>query len=278
MPVSDRLMGEIAQRYPWMNQQMLDAYQSSWSEFESGDLALDAVRQTDSYRTTFAGNIDDNGMARMTEQEYFASKARFDATLTSVGVNPSYFQDEWVAALEGEVSPNEMEGRIEAAYERIVQSAPEIRNFYAENYGIDLTDAAIIASALSPRIGEEILSRRIAVAEIGASAIQRGFDIEGMFADQLAQYGMDQRGANQMFSWAESVIPGMQALMERHGDPDDEFDLQDVTSAFLFDDPETRRKIRRYTAMEQSMFTGGAATDIVRDQRQGMGVTGLSTR
>lgn len=279
MPVSDNLQAQIAALYPWMNQQMLDAYQSSWGEFEDTALAMRQVRQTDSYKTIFAGNYDEStGDVRMTESDYFATKAAFNATLVGMDLNPYYFEDEWITALEGEVSPREMTARMEAAYERIIQAAPEIRNFYSDNYGLDLTDSAIIASVLSPRVGDQILNRQIAMAEIGGAAAQRGFDIQGDFASQLAEYGLDQRGAEQMFGTAQYLIPGMEALMARHGDPDDEFDLQDVTSAFLFDDPATRRKIRNLTATEGAMFTGGAATDIVRDDRTGQGMTGLQQR
>ena len=38
----------------------------------------------------------------MAESDYFASKANFDATLIGVGVNPDFFKDEWIEALEGE--------------------------------------------------------------------------------------------------------------------------------------------------------------------------------
>ena len=273
MPASERLMAEIATLYPWMNQQMLDAYRTSWGEFESSELALSAVRQTDSYQTVFAGNIDENGMARMSESEYFATKAEFDATLESVGINPAYFQDEWVMALENEVSPNEMLGRMEAAYERVIQAAPEIRTFYSETYGIDMTDEAILASAISPRIGEQILNRQIAIAEIGGAAAQRGYDIEGAFAEVLAQEGMTRQGAGQFFGEARSLLPAMEVLARRHDDPNDPFDLEDMAAGFLRDDPEVRREIRRRTAAEGSMFTGGAGIDVARGNTGGL--TGL---
>lgn len=274
MPVSERLREEISKRFPWMDQQMLDAYMGSWGEFESSDLALDAVRATDSYSTVFAGNIDDYGQARMSESDYFAAKARFDATLESVGVNPTYFQDEWVAALENEVSPNEIEARLEAAYERVSQNAPDVRRYYAENFNIELTDEAILASAISPRIGTEILERRIAIAEIGGTAKMRGFDVGTDYAESLVQYGLSQNQAQEFFGEAAAIIPAMEVLGRRHADPDDPFDLEDVSSAFLFDDPDTRKRIRRVMSQEASMFTGGTYEN-VRD-RSG-GVSGLAS-
>ena len=269
MPVSDRLRILIAQQYPWMNDEMLTAYEGSWSEFEDTKNAIAAVRATGSYKSTFPGNFDPvSGQVRMSETEYFATKASFDAALEGIGVNSTFFQDEWISALEGEVSPNEMLTRIEAAYERIIDAAPEIRDFYSKNYGIDMSDAAILASALSPRIGESILNKQISIAEIGGSAAQRGFDISGGFAEQLANIrGLDE---DSFFGEARGLIPAINILQARHADPDDEFDLEDVASAFLFDDPETRRMIRRLQAQESSTFTGGATIDYKRTQAGGL--------
>ncbi len=273
MPVSDRLMQQIQGLYPWMNQEMLSAYQTSWGEFEDTSLALQEVRGTSSYQTVFAGNFDSTtGTVRMSESEYFASKAEFDATLMGVNLNPDHFEDEWVTALEGEVSPREMLTRMEAAYERIIQAAPEIRDFYSTNFGIEMTDSAILASAISPTIGDKILNRQISMAEIGGSAAQRGFDIGADFAGRLAQIEGFQE--DQFFGQARELIPAMQTLAARHADPDDEFNLEDVSSAFLFDDPQTRRRIRRLQAQEASTFTGGATVDFKRTETGG--VAGLS--
>ena len=273
MALSPELRARISSMFPWMTDQMLDTYSGSWSEFADPAVALREVRGTGDYKIAFPGNLDPiSGDVRMTETEYFSSKASFDATLEGVGLNASLFQDEWEAALEGEVSPAEMLSRVEAAYERIIQAAPEIRDYYADNFGIEMSDAAIIGSALSPRIGELVLSRQISMAEIGGSAAQRGFDIGADFADQLSRVqGLDR---DQFFGQASNLIPAMNILSARHADPADEFDLEDVGAAFLFDDPETRRRIRRLQAQESSTFTGGATVDFRRTQTGG--VSGLS--
>jgi len=261
---------------PWMTDGLIDAYTTEWGISASDDLALQQVRQTTEYQSMFQGNIDpETGFARMTESDYMASKASFDATLTSMNLNPSYFADDFVTALENEVSPREFIGRMEAAYERIIQSSDAIKEYYSENYGIDMTDSAILASAINPTIGQSILDRKIAISEIGGEAAARGFDVSIGFGEQLAQAGIDRKAAGQFFGTASSLIPAMQTLAARHGDPDDEFDLNDVSAAFLFDDPATRRKIRRLQATEASTFTGSAAVDYKRTQQGG--VAGLAT-
>ena len=274
MPVSAELAAQIARQYPWMNKEMLDAYTGSWSEYADPGLALEDVRQTTSYTSVFAGNYDSaTGTVRMTESDYFASKASFDAVIVGAGLNPDYFDEEWKTALEGDVSPREMLARMEAAQERVILAAPEIRRYYSDNFGIDMTDEAILAAAISPRIGEQIFNKQIAMSEIGGSAAQRGFDIQKDFAETLQQ-NIDPSQAGSFFGEAANLIPMMETLASRHADPDDSFDLQDVSAALLFDDPETRRRIRRLKAQESSTFTGGAGLDYARD-KQG-GVAGLT--
>ena len=258
-----------------MTDSLLDAYTTEWGISANDALALQTVRQTTEYQSLFQGNIDpETGFARLTESDYMKSKASFDATLIGWDLNPEYFADDFVTALNNEVSPREFIGRMEAAYERIIQSTDAIKEYYSENYGIDMTDASILASAINPRIGEEILNRKISVAEIGGEAAARGFDVSIGFGEQLAQAGIDRRSAGQFFGTASDLIPAMQVLTARHGDPDDEFDLNDVSAAFLFDDPKTRRRIRRAQAQEASSFTGGATTDFRRTQSGG--VAGLA--
>ena len=258
-----------------MTDSIIDVYETEWGISASDDLAIQMVRQTTEYQTLFAGNIDEEtGQARLTESEYMASKAAFDATLVGMDLNPTYFADDFVTALNNEVSPREFIGRMEAAYERVIQSSDAIKQYYSENFGIELSDAAILASAINPTIGQEILDRKISIAEIGGEAAARGFDVSIGFGEQLAQAGIDKRAAGQFFGEASSLIPAMQTLAARHADPGDAFDLEDVSAAFLFDDPETRRRIRRLQAQESSTFTGGATVDFKRTQTGG--VSGLT--
>ena len=254
-----------------MTDDLIDVYETEWGISASDDLALQAIRQTTEYQVLFAGNYDEEtGMARMTESEYMSSKAAFDATLVGMDLNPTYFADDFVTALNNEVSPREFIGRMEAAYERVIQSSDAIKQYYSENFGIELSDAAILASAINPTIGQEILDRKISIAEIGGEAAARGFDVSIGFGEQLAQAGIDKRAAGDFFGKASSLIPAMSTLAARHGDPDDPFNLEDVSAAFLFDDPKTRRRIRQLQAQESASFTGGATIDYKRTQTGGI--------
>jgi len=273
MPASQALMDKIRTLYPWMTAGLLSTYETSWGEYEDSDLALQEVRLTDEYQAIFRGNYDpESGQVRMTESNYFASKAKFDATLISVGLNPDPFEDEWIRALEGDVSPTEMTGRIESAYERIIEWAPEIRQFYSDTYGIDMTDAAIVGSVLSPRIGEELISKQMTMAEIGGEAATRGFNIGKDLAEELYNRQLGRSDAAGFFGSAANQLPVLDVLAKRHDDPDDDFDLEEFVTAGIYDDPTQRRRIRRLVAQEGSMFTSGK---VARERSTGA-LTGLT--
>jgi hypothetical protein len=271
---SQAVLNRIQLLYPWMSTSLMDAYSTEWEASESEQLALAAVRTTTEYQQQFRGNYDpESGEVRMSEADYMASRSAFNATIESFDLNPAYFEDDFIVALENEVSPTELIGRMEAAYERIVQSSDDVRRYYSENYGIEMTDSAILASAINPSIGEQILNRQIAISEIGGSASTRGFDIGVDFATMIEDTIGSGQGADRFFGEARNLIPLMQTLLARHSDPNDSFDLEDVAANLLFDDPETRRMIRRTRAQEASTFTGGAGLEY---RRGAAGVSGLA--
>ena len=275
MPVSAALMDQIKTLYPWMTPTLLAVYTTSWEIHEDSPTALAEVRQSDEYGTIFAGNYDPvSGSVRMGESDYFASKANFEATLIGVGVNPAFFQDEWVEALEGEVSPSEMTSRIESIFERVMDQAEGIRQYYAEIAGIEMTDAAMVASALKPGLEGQILNRQITMAEIGGEAAIRGFDISRAMARELFQAQLGRSEAVGLFGNAREDLPALNILARRHADPDDTFDLEEFITADIYNDPAQRQRMRRLVAQEKSSFGNiGAQTEFARSGRGG--ITGL---
>lgn len=240
---------------PWMEDTPLsNVWQEAYIETGDAALAMEAVRRSDQYDQYFAGNRREDGTLRYDENVYQSIIESYEDTLLSVNVNPDLFRDEIIGMMEGETSPNEFTTRVESAYENVVIAAPEIRNYYSTNYGIELTDEAVVASFLSPRVGEAILDRRIAVSEVGGTAAQRGFTLGRQFAESLVQAGVTEAGSQQLFGAAAEVVPTMNVLAQRHFDPDDDFDVYEFSQAMVFDDPTQRRRMRRLVAQERALF------------------------
>jgi len=261
----------------WMTETGLaDVWQEAYIETGDATLAIETVRRDSAYDAYFPGNRRDDGSLRYDEATYFGIIESYEDALLSVDVIPDFFREKFGDLIAGLVSPNEFVNRVESMYESVIESSSQIRDFYAANYGIDMTDSAIVASFLDPDIGMAILDKRIAVSQIGGEASVRGFNVGLEYAESLQRSGISRDEAQQFFGDAASFVPTLTVLAARHADPDDDFDLDDFTRASLFDDPEQRRRMRRLVAQERSTFTGSAQLDFVK-ARSG-GVTGLETR
>ena len=222
-----------------------------------GDMALavSAWRGLENYDRWFAGNRRADGTVRMGESQYQQVHREFRSSVAAVGVNPDLFEDDFVRAIRGEASPREVFAKINEVANRVIAAAPEIKEAYARLYGLNLTTEAILASALSPKVSESILGRRIGNADVAASASVSGYTISRARANRLREFGVDWETGRQVFGQAAEQLPLLAVLQRRHDDPDDDFDLNNFLSAAVFEDPVERRRIRNLLAAEQGMFS-----------------------
>ena len=272
MTSMDSTNTDYAVLMPWMPDELIAIYNEAFIEYGDPAMAWAFVRQSAEYAVHFAGNRREDGTLRMTEQEYASVKEGYSDVFRSIGLNPELFKGQYVALIEGDVSPDELfRDRVMPIYERVIESTPEIMAYYADAYGVEMTPAAILAAALDPdTVGTQILNKQIALSEIGGEAASSGYDIDIEFAERLMDEGLDQVAADSLFKKAENMLPMLNTLAARHADPDDEFDLSEFVSAELFADPGQRRKIRRLMAQESSTFTGGAQVDYLRSRTGGI--------
>lgn len=270
------VIDNMAYLFPSWPRELLSMYADEWIETGDPSLALARVRATDAYANFFPGIRRDDGSLRMTEGDYLSSRDIFNAEIESIGLNAELFGQTFIDLLAGDVSPREMVARVESAYTAIMDRAPEIMAFYVQNFGIsEITPQAVLASFLDPRVGEQILNRRISIAEIGGQAAIRDFSLDLDLVTRLYETGITAAGATDAFSAATDAIPVLNVLARRHNDPDDTFDIEEFIGAQLLDDPFQRRRMRTLLAQERSSFT---ATSPLRADRQTAAVSGLTQR
>ena len=240
--------------------------------------ATELVRSSPEYDSYFPGLRREDGSLRYEynpEATYFNNIAAFRNAVEGVNVNPDIMSDEYIALIEGDVSPTEFGQRVNVLYDRVLSAGSDIRNWYGEEWGIDMTDSGIIASLMSDNVGAAVLEKRLTMAEIGGEAASRNFDLTTQFVDMLEAEGMNRADADRLFGSAESMLPVLGALAARHGDIDDTFDITEYAEGAFLQDPEQSRRIQRLAAQESSTFTGGAQVDITRSRETG-GLTGLA--
>ena len=261
--------------YPGLPESFIQLYARYWESTGDAQQAISQTSQDPQYDNIFPGNKTERGQIRYDEVTYFALEDSYIGTLAEYGIpratSINILQDRFVNLIEGGVSALEFEKRVADVYRGIVQNIPEVQQFYADNFDINLDEQSIFLGALDPTVGEDIVSGKITPAQIGGEARRAGFTISLEEAERIQRSGLSQQEARRLFTQAQTEIPRIQELQTRGGrEPVEEFGLEQFTEAAVFQSPEELEEIRRLEREEQSRFTpiGGAA-------RQGRRVTGL---
>jgi hypothetical protein len=264
--------------YPNMPDNLLNLFADEWARTGNPKVAIAEVRGTTEYETLFPGNKRADGTVKFDEVTYVGLKESYMGTLAEYGVSreisESLLQDRLTSLVEGEVSAREFQQRVGAVFQGVQENIQEVQDFYATNYGIDLTQESIFLGAIDPSVGEDIVAGKVTTAQIGGEAAKAGFTVDLSTAEKLRKAGLNQQQARQFFSTAADQIPRIQELQQRGGKSvaqEDVFNLEKFTEAMLFQSPDEAEELRRLQAEEESRFSaiGGAA-------RQGSRVTGLT--
>jgi hypothetical protein len=262
--------------YPNLPPSVLDLFASEWAKTGDPNVAISNVRKTDVYEAEFPGNKRPDGTVKFDEVTYTGLKESYIGTLSEYGIprdtSVTLLQERLTGLIEGEVSAREFAQRIDTVYKGIQENIPQVQEFYATEFGLELTPESIFMGALDPTVGEEIVSGRITSAQIGGEAARAGFDISTEFATRLQRAGVSQAQARQIFASAEAQLPTIQSLQAERGvEAKEQFGLEEFTEAAVFQSPEEIEQIRLLEQEQASEFspTTGAA-------RTGRRITGLS--
>jgi len=180
--------------------------------------AITQMRKSPEYAETFAGNLNPDGVTvKYSESEYLNIVDAYKRKIESLGVNSDLIMtsERQQKLIENVVSPDEFGTRLSALYNQVVTSIPQVKEFYKTNFDRDLTDVEILASAIDPKVGQDIISgaigardvlaQRIVRAEIGGQALKAGFEISQEQADALRQMGISGQQAGKAFQQASQI-------------------------------------------------------------------------
>ena len=250
----------------WLPQSLIDAYAQGYADGGTTDSAVRAMRQHPEYTTYFPGNLDENGEARYDEGIYMAVVEDFKVTVTEAGLPPDTFTDEQYGTLiSQDVSANEFQTRVTAVTTGVLTRSDEVRAYYMNAYGVEVTDADIILSVMAPDMGDARLAEKINIAQIGGAAGESGFSLTRSLADELENIGVNYTQAQQIFQQAGIDLPTLDRLSRRHQDPNDTFDLEDYLDVAAFARVDALRDYANMLSAERTMFTTNSQQFAARD-------------
>jgi hypothetical protein len=226
------------------------------------------LRDTDAYKKRFAANQAriQKGLSALSEAEYIGLEDQYQDVMRRYGLPENYYsrgdmgrQEGFERFIGGDVSPVELEDRIQTAQRRVINAAPEVtaslRSFYPE-----IGQGDLLAYFLDPDKAIENIKRKVTAAEIGGAATMAGLATGATRAEELARYGVTQEAARQGFQTIAQVLPRGSQLAEIYKQSPYTQTTAEQEVFGLAGAPEAERQRRRLTQLETAAFSGQAGT------------------
>jgi hypothetical protein len=225
----------------------------------SADTISILLQDTSEYKQRFQGNEARKaaGLPVLSPAEYLSTEASYRQIMQSAGL-PSGFYDQpsdfsvWIGK---NVSPSEIEGRVDLATQATVLSNPSYRKALNQ-MGID--DAHLTAYFLDPNKAMPILQKSAATAQIGAEALSQGLSFDQSYAELLATSGVTRDQAQSGYSQVSAELNTMSSLGQIYGE---QWNQRTSEEALFQGSGEAIKKKGRLLSQERGAFagsTGGA--------------------
>lgn len=234
-----------------------------------------AIRDQPAYQRRFAGNAAraKKGLPELDPSSYIGLEESYRQLMQSNGL-PTGFYDQlsdFQRLIEGDVSPSELQDRIEQGYRRVRDADPEVKRQMRELYGVD--DNALTAYFLDPEKAAPLLTRQARAAQISARGReQAGLQLTAASAEDLAARGITPEQAQEAFARRGQLeglyqpLTGEEALTE-----------QEALGATFGYDVQAQQRLERRRAQRVGEFQGGGQFARTSGATSGTVETGVGT-
>jgi hypothetical protein len=224
------------------------------------------LRETDAYKKRFAANQAriNQGLRALSEAEYIGLEDQYQDIMRRYGMPESYYKKGDLGTQAGfekfigfDVSPVELEDRIQTAQSRVFDANPEVAATLKQFYP-GITNGDILAYVLDPKSALPELKRKITAAEIGAGATMAGLQTGLQRATELASYGVTKEQAQQGFQTIADILPRGGQLASIYGEPAYTQTTAEQEVFGLAGATEAAKQRRKLTSLEQAAFSGSS--------------------
>ena len=237
------------------------------------------LRETDAYKKRFAANQAriNKGLRALSEAEYIGLEDQYQDVMRRYGLPDTYYtrgemgrQEGFEKFIGGDVSPVELEDRIQTAQRRVINAAPEVtaslRSFYPE-----IGQGDLLAYFLDPDKAIENIKRKVTAAEIGGAATMAGLTTGVTRAEELGKFGVTGEQARQGFQTIADILPRGSQLAEIYKQSPYTQTTAEQEVFGLTGATEASKRRRQLTQLEQATFSGqaGAAGGALGRERAG---------
>ena len=241
------------------------------------------LRDTDAYKKRFAANAQriQKGLRALSEAEYINLEDQYQDVMRRYGLPESYYtrgdmgrQEGFEKFIGGDVSPVELEDRIQTGQRRVLNAAPQVKDALTQYYGDEISNGDILAYVLDPAKAIENIKRKVTAAEIGGGAAIAGLGTTRARAEELGAFGVTGERAREGFQTIAEFLPTATKL----GDIYQKQGLGPYTQAVAESEvfgvtgaADAAQKRRKLAQLESAQFSGqaGAAGGALARERAG---------
>lgn len=229
------------------------------------------LRQTPTYQARFGANTDRTkaGLRALSEAEYVTLEDQYQRLMRQYGLPESFYktgtagrQPELEKFIAGDVSPAELEDRIQLGVNRVQNASPEVLSTLEQFYpGVNKSN--LLAYMLDPKKALPDIQRQVQAAEIGGAATSAGIGYTGSTpeamrarAEQLAAFGVTQDQARTGYQQIAGGLERGSQLSSIYGQTPY---TQTIAEQEVFNTggaAEARRKRQKISGLEQATFGG----------------------
>ena len=226
----------------------------------SPEQAMTMIRDTDAYRTRFAGNIAraEAGFGMLSEAEYLNLESSYRQSMRAAGLPDGFYDDpnDFADFISKDVSPEEIAARAEIAGSLAQQKDPQLWK-ELESRGISKGDAA--AYMLDPDRALPAIQRKLAGADIGRAAREAGIKVKNKFENKLVDKGVSTEAAKAAFVSVKAEEKDLDALAARYGEK--EFGKKGLIKGELgLDKGKTVARRKALASRERAEWSGQAGS------------------
>ena len=244
-------------------------------DLTDGNAILFAIREQPAYQRRFAGNAARRarGLAELDPSTYVGLEDSYRQLMQSNGLPAGFYDaaNDFQKLIEGDVSPQELQERIEQGYRKVQDADPEVKRQMRELYG--LGDTELAAYFLDPDKAATLLTRQARAAQIAARGREQGgLDLTRESAEALAARGITPEEAQAQFAQRGALAGLYNPLTGEEGLTQEE----QLGATFGFD-PVAREKLERRRAQRVAEFQGGGQFARTTGATSGTVETGIGT-
>ncbi len=133
------------------------------------------------------------------EDQYQELMRQYGLPASYYAKDPTGKQVGFEQLIANDVSNIELNDRLMAAQDRVVNANPEVARALKQFYP-DITNGDILAYTLDPKNSIKDIQRKVTSAEIGGAALQSGLTANLARAEELQKMGVDKAAATEGYS------------------------------------------------------------------------------